>query len=92
MSEPSVELLGSPDQHLKAGMKVIVTQQIPQRDEVWSTTAAGTVVKLEQMKTGSWFAHARDDKFWLERLTLRADDGEIVELVLDGYSRVEVVS
>src|SRR5438445_582421 len=82
----------SPAPSLRAGMKVVVTQQIPQRDEVWTTTARGTVVKLEQVKTGSWFAHSKDDKLWLDRLTLRIDDGEIVELILDHYTKIEVVN
>ena len=70
---------------------MVVTQQIPQREEVWSTTARGTVVKLEQAKTGSWFAHAKDDRLWLDRLTIRTDDGEIVELILDRYTKIEVL-
>jgi len=72
-------------------MRVRVTQQIPQRDEVWTTTATGTVVKLEQAPTGSWFAHSKDDKLWLDRLTLRTEDGEIVELILDGYTKIDLL-
>lgn len=74
---------------LSTGMAVKVSQQIPQRDEVWTTSVTGTVVKLEQSKTGSWFAHGKDDKFWLDRLTLRKTDGEIIELILDAYSLIE---
>ena len=48
----------------------------------------GTVQRYEQRKTGSWFAHAKDDKLWLDRLTLQKDDGEIVVCVLDQYSHV----
>lgn len=76
---------------LHEGMVVEVTQQIPQRDDVWVSKTRGTVVGFEQRKTGSWFAHSRDDKLWLDRLTLRLADGEIVELNLDKYSHVEVV-
>jgi len=74
----------------RPGQRVIVTQQIPQRDEVWTTRDHGVVVKYEQNKTGSWFAHAKDDKLWLDRLTLRKDDGEIVVFNLDRYTHVEV--
>ena len=96
MAEPTTEsastLPGSPSApRLRAGMRVRVTQQIPQRDEVRTTTATGTVVQLEQCPTGSWYAHSKGDKLWLDRLTLRTDDGEIVELVLDPYSKIEVV-
>ena len=76
---------------LQPGAVVEVLQQIPQREDVWTTQASGTVVKLHQDKTGSWFAHARDDKLWLDRLTLETEDGEFVELVLDQYSRIKVL-
>jgi hypothetical protein len=76
---------------VKIGAVVEVLQQIPQRDDVWSTQARGTVVSLEQDKTGSWFAHAKDDKLWLDRLTLKTEDGEFVDLILDQYSHVTVL-
>ncbi len=79
-----------PTDEFKPGQRVVVTQQIPQRDEVWSTSITGTVVAYEQKKTGSWFAHARDDRLWLDRLTLRKDDGEIVMVNLDNFTHVEL--
>jgi hypothetical protein len=54
-------------------------------------TVEGTVVKFGQGKTGSWFAHSRDKKLWLDRLEIRRDDGEQIVLNLDQYSNVEVV-
>lgn len=83
--------MNQPSDQLKVGMVIEVTQQIPQRDEVWTTRTRGTIVKIEQTETGSWFAHARHDKLWLDRVTLRKDDGEIVDLILDEYSHIEVV-
>ena len=73
------------------GQRVVVMQQIPQREQVWTTRIEGTVQRYEQRKTGSWFAHAKDDKLWLDRLTLQKDDGEIIVCVLDNYSHVEVL-
>jgi len=73
----------------KPGTRVTVTQQIPQRDEVWTLAVTGTVLRFEQRKTGSWFAHAKDDKLWLDRLVLRKDDGEIVVCNLDNYTHIE---
>ncbi len=70
------------------GDRVTVTQQIPQRSRVWTTTFAGKVVRFEQRKTGSWFAHSRHDKLWLDRLVLQKDDGEIVVCNLDQYTHV----
>ena len=74
------------------GMRVKITQQTPRTQDNWSTTVQGTVQKFEQEKTGSWFAHSKDDKLWLDRLVIQKDDGEIVVCNLDQYTRVEVVS
>lgn len=72
------------------GQRVVVTQQIPQRDEVWSIKVTGVVERYEQRKTGSWFAHAKDDKLWLDRLVVRKDDGELITFNLDRYTHIEV--
>lgn len=71
------------------GTRVRVTQQMPQTHTVWSTCVEGTVVRWRQDRTGSWFAHGKDDKVWLDRLELRRDDGELVTLNLDQWSLVE---
>ena len=73
------------------GQRVKVVQQIPQRDEVWATEVVGTVEKYEQRQSGSWFAHAKGHRIWLDRLVLRKDDGEIVVCNLDNYTHVEVL-
>lgn len=77
---------------LKPGVKVKVTQQIPARSHAWSTEVTGTVLSYQQAKTGSWFAHAKNDRLWLDRLVLRKDDGEISTLNLDQYTRIDVVA
>lgn len=71
------------------GTRIRVTQQVPHVQCVWTTTTEGTVVRYRQAKTGSWFAHAHQDKLWLDRLEVRKDDGEIVTLNLDRYSVIE---
>lgn len=76
---------------LVPGVKVEVVQQIPHRDRVWTNTVVGTIVAYEQRQTGSWFAHARSDKLWLDRLILRKADGEVTTLNLDEYSVVKVL-
>jgi len=73
------------------GTRVRVTQQMPQTHTVWSTRVEGTVVRWRQDRTGSWFAHGKDDKVWLDRLELRRDDGELVTLNLDQWSMIEPV-
>lgn len=66
-----------------------MTQQAPHGSGVWTTTVEGEALRFGQRKTGSWFAHSKDDKLWLDRLEIRKDDGEIVVCNLDQYSVVE---
>jgi len=73
------------------GSRVAVTQQMPARAQTMSTTVIGVVVKYEQRKTGSWFAHSAGDRLWLDRVVLRKADGEISTLNLDEFTRVEVM-
>src|SRR3954449_12655037 len=75
---------------LLPGMKVKVTQQIAARDHAWTSEVRGIVMEYRQKQTGSWFAHSKNDKLWLDRLTLRKPDGEITTLNLDDYSYVEI--
>jgi len=79
-------------QKLVPGARVRVTQQIAGRDYSWTSEIRGTVMEFEQQQTGSWFAHSKDDKLWLDRLTLVKDDGEIIKLILDEYSAVQIES
>lgn len=76
---------------LRPGVKVRVTQQIAARNYALAAPVEGTIVSFEQKTTGSWFAHGRDDKLWLDRLVLRKPDGEITTLNLDDYSVVELL-
>ncbi len=73
------------------GKRVRVTQQVPQREQAWLSPVEGVVTRCQQAKTGSWFAHAKDDKLWLDRMELRMDDGELVILNLDQYTVIEEV-
>ena len=75
---------------LVPGAAVTVTQQIAARDYSWATAVKGTVVSYEQRPTGSWYAHSKNDKLWLDRLTIRKDDGEITTLNLDEYSVIQL--
>ena len=79
-------------QQLQPGATVAVTQQIAMRNRTWTNTVRGTVIAYQQRMTGSWFAHSKDDRLWLDRLVLRKEDGELVTLNLDEFSRVEVQS
>ncbi|MEM8736937.1 MAG: hypothetical protein AAGG38_00460 [Planctomycetota bacterium] len=77
-------------EHLAPGQRVTVTQQVQHKG--WTNSVTGVIESVEQRKTGSWYAHAKDDKLWLDRLILKKDDGEVVVCNLDPYTRVELVS
>lgn len=76
-------------QPLAVGTRVRVWQQMPQRDQVWTESVEGVITRYRQAETGSWFAHGKNDRLWLDRLELRLDDGELVVLNLDTYSVIE---
>jgi hypothetical protein len=78
-----------PAKDFAPGLRVRVTQQLPFGSRAATTTFEGTVIRAGQQKTGSWFAHSRDTKLWLDRLELQMDDGERVICNLDQYSVVE---
>lgn len=80
----------TPNRYLP-GTRVRVTQQVPRLTGTMTIHVEGTIIRAGQQKTGSWYAHAQDDKLWLDRLEIRKDDGELVTLNLDQYSRVEVL-
>ncbi len=73
------------------GTKVRVTQQVPFGKGINTISVEGVVLRYGQQKTGSWFAHSKDDKLWLDRLEIKRPDGEIVVCNLDQYSVVETV-
>jgi hypothetical protein len=93
-SKPPLTLPARMDESIRKqlvpGAKVKVVQQIAARDHSWSSEVSGTVVEFEQKETGSWYAHSKNDKLWLDRLTLVKLDGEITTLNLDEFSDVKV--
>lgn len=76
---------------LKPGSTVRITQQVPRQSGTMVTTVEGVVTRVGQEKTGSWFAHTKDNKVWVDRVELRKKDGELVVLNLDRYSAIEVL-
>lgn len=77
---------------LRPGAKVKITQQIAGRDYTWTSDVVGTILNYEQKKTGSWYAHSKDDKLWLDRVLIKKDDGELITLNLDAYTYVEILT
>ena len=77
-------------QQLRPGVRVKVTQQIAARDYALTSEIRGTILDFEQKTTGSWFAHSKDDKLWLDRLLIKKDDGELTTLNLDAFTRIQI--
>ncbi|MBL0921813.1 MAG: hypothetical protein IBJ10_06765 [Phycisphaerales bacterium] len=75
----------------RPGQRVRIVQQLARVKGATTTTVEGVVRRFGQQKTGSWFAHGRDDKLWLDRIELQKSDGELVVVNLDQYSRVELL-
>jgi hypothetical protein len=75
---------------LVPGARVKVVQQIAARNYSWNSEITGTVVEYRQEPTGSWYAHSKDERLWLDRLTLAKSDGEITTLNLDEFSVVKI--
>lgn len=78
--------------NVQPGQRVRITTHIPKGDGFLSTSYEGVVTRMGQQKTGSWFAHSKDKKLWLDRLELLMDDGERRICNLDQYTRVDPAS
>ena len=64
---------------------------VPTRDYMLVDGVEGEVVRCFTKRTGSWHAHGRDGRLWLERLQIRKDDGELTMLNLDAESAIMVL-
>lgn len=73
------------------GSVVRVTKQLVHGEEASPFEVTGEILRMGQQKTGSWYAHSKDKKLWLDRLELKKADGEIVVVNLDDQSRVELI-
>jgi len=77
---------------LEPSQRVRILQTVHAREGDWQTEIEGEVVRIASKPTGSWFAHGKNDKLWLCRLTIRKNDGELAELVLDRDSMVTILN
>ena len=76
---------------LPPGTRVRITKQVARQGQALTNSVTGTVVVAEQRKTGSWFAHAKDDKLWLDRLEIEKADGEVYICNVDSQTVIEVL-
>ena len=76
---------------LEPSQRVRILQTVHAREGDWQTEIEGKIVSIASKPTGSWFVHGKNDKLWLRRLTIRKDDGELADLVLDRDSVVTIL-
>lgn len=76
---------------VRPGQRVRIVQRIDRRGGDWSTTVEGVIRAIEPKATGSWFAHGKNDRYWLLRIELEKDDGEITSLILDTHTEVTLL-
>ena len=74
------------------GQRVRIIKQVAREGQPITTEVTGLVRSRAQKKTGSWYAHSKDDKLWLDRLELVKDDGEVYICNLDAHTRVEILA
>ena len=73
------------------GQRVRVTHAVPRQSQTFASVTEGTVTRYYQSKTGSWFAHSKDHKLWLDRLEILKENGEMAVINLDRHTTVEVI-
>jgi len=81
-----------PEHLFPVGTPVCITTKTWRRDRATQARTIGTVEAWEELPTGSWHAHGKNDRLWLRRVRLRKLDGEISLLVMDdstGIARIE---
>ncbi len=90
MTASSVKVLHSaqPEQLFPPGTPVWVKETIDRRGRPIEVETIGVVEDWQDLPTGSWYAHGKNDKLWLKRLKLRKADGETTLLVIDPYTAI----
>lgn len=70
---------------------VRVTRRLERGEAGSRFVVEGEILRMGQQKTGSWYAHSKDKKLWLDRLELEKADGELVVVNLDEGALVELI-
>ena len=80
-------------QDINPGQRIRITMQHPCGvSGDLRNSVEGTVQRFGQSKTGSWYAHSKDGKLWLDRVELKKADGELAICNLDQYSTIEILN
>jgi hypothetical protein len=76
---------------LKVGQRVRIHHTIDRREGDWRCAVEGVVQAIEKKTTGSWYAHSKDNKWWLMRVQLQKDGGEISSINIDSLAEIELL-
>lgn len=79
------------DLPIREGQRVRIFQEIERREGNWRNEVVGRVLSVRPEKTGSWYAHGKDDKLWLLRVRLQKDSGEQTTVNVDQFTRFEII-
>jgi hypothetical protein len=80
------------EHEIRPGQRIRVFQEIDRREGNWKHETIGTVLSVKAEQTGSWHASGKGGKLWLNRIRLRKDDGELTTIVVDQYTRLELLA
>lgn len=76
----------------QVGKRVRITSQVLKGEGSIAASCEGVLLGAGTEKTGSWYAHSKDKKLWLQRVELLLDSGERRVCNLDQNTFVEVLS
>jgi len=79
-------------EQLSPGDRIQILQRIDRREGAWTADVSGVVEEVLDAPTGSWYAHGKKDKYWLKRIRLRKDNGEVTVISLEEDSRIVLLS
>lgn len=77
-----------PTSSFPPGTPVRVLQTVGRQGQSFEAEVVGVVEAWEELPTGSWHAHGKNDRLWLKRLRLRKVDGEVTLLVVDDGTHI----
>lgn len=77
---------------VKPGQKIRITQTIARREGDWRQDVTGVVRAVKHQTTGSWYAHSKGEKYWLYRIQLQKDDGELTTISVDQHTDIDLLS
>jgi hypothetical protein len=73
---------------LKPGDKIEAVHTVIVGSQQWTSTTAGTVVRIERRRHGLHFRRNYDDKVYSDIIILTRADGELTTVTMDEFTRL----